>query len=64
MEREIGKFVRWAKPITLDLAKMPLEASRKAMSVLLPGAQSESLVEIPTEDAPTQEVLDLRMQSF
>lgn len=64
MEREIRRFAGWARPITVDLAKLPVDVGRRVMTILLPGVQAEHLVEFPNEDAPSDEVLDLRTQFF
>jgi hypothetical protein len=53
---EIGKFIRWGEAVTVDIA-------RKIMR-LIPEAQQEEIVEIPNEDTPSEETLDLRCSSY
>jgi hypothetical protein len=53
---EIGRFIRWGESVTIDLV-------RKVMK-LIPEGQPENLVEIPNEDTPSEEALDLRCSYY
>jgi hypothetical protein len=53
---EVGRFVRFGQQVTVD-------TTRKILQVL-PFSQQERLVEIPNEDVPHDEVLDLRNNCF
>lgn len=55
-ELEIGKVVGWGQGVTVDLARK--------MITMLPISQPEKIVEIPNEDVPSDEVLDLRRTSY
>lgn len=50
--REIGKFIQWGEAVTIDLVRKVLK--------LIPEGQQEQVVEIPNEDTPSEEALDLR----
>ncbi len=54
--RELGRFVSFGQQVTVD-------TTRKILKVL-PFSQQERLVEIPNEDVPHDEVLDLRNNCF
>jgi len=53
---EFGRFVSFGQKVTVD-------TTRKILKVL-PFSQPERLVEIPNEDIPHDEVLDLRNICF
>lgn len=53
---ELGRFVQFGQQVTVD-------TTRKILKVL-PFSQQERLVEIPNEDVPHDEVLDLRNNCF
>ncbi len=50
--KEIGRFIKWGEGVTIDLV-------RKVMQ-LIPEGKPEKIVEIPNEDTPSEEALDLR----
>ena len=52
MEYEIGKFIRWGEAVTIDLVRKVIR--------LIPEGQQADIVEIPNEDTPSEEALDLR----
>jgi hypothetical protein len=56
MENEIGKFVRWGEAVTVDIVKR--------IMTFLPESQPEELVEIPSEETPSDEALGARVSSF
>ena len=51
-----GKFIKWAEPVAVDL--------RKKILSILPIARPEEIVEIPLEERPEDETLDLRCKSY
>lgn len=53
---EVGQFLKWGEAITIDVTKK--------MMKILPISQPEKLVEIPNEDGPAEDLLDLRCSSF
>jgi|GEM_PF-5796987 len=55
MEIRIGKF-RWHNPVTPELA-------RKIIAVI-PLSKQELVVDVPPEDDPADEMLDLRCSSY
>lgn len=55
-QRELGKFIHWGQPVSIDQARRMLQ--------LLPQYQEDQVVEFECEDCPDTEELDIRISSY
>jgi len=55
-EADVGRFIRWGAAVSVDAAEKLIK--------FLPFSRPEEMVDIPNEDCPEDEALDLRCSSW